>query len=88
MIDREIALLGAPDTAIGQPQRKSKGLQAMQLSLTSDVIEELLDCIKSGKTPQVLLGNNPVRWSSSSLFVPHPSGTLHRAPGCGFGDPR
>lgn len=62
MIGREVALLGAPDTAIGQPQAKTKGVQAMQLNLTSDVIEELLECIKSGKTPQILLGNNPVRF--------------------------
>jgi len=60
MIDRQVSLLGAPDVAIGQPQVKGKGLQAMQLDLTADVIEELLDCIKSGKTPQILLGNSPV----------------------------
>jgi len=61
MIDRQVSLLGAPDAAVGQPQIKGKGLQAMQLDLTADVIEELLDCIKSGKTPQILLGNSPVR---------------------------
>jgi RNA polymerase II elongation factor ELL len=68
MIHREVALLGAPDAAIGQPQAKTKGVQAMQLNLTSDVIEELLGCIKSGKTPQILLGNNPVRFSKLFSF--------------------
>jgi hypothetical protein len=62
MIDRQVSLLGAPDAAIGQPQVKGKGIQAMQLNLTADVIEELLDCIRSGKTPQILLGNSPVRF--------------------------
>lgn len=60
MADHRVALVGAPDA---DPQAKTRCVQAMQLNLTSDVVEELLDCIKSGKRPQVLFGGTPVRAS-------------------------
>ena len=55
MADHRVALVGAPDA---DPQAKTR---CVQLNLTSDVVEELLDCIKSGKRPQVLFGSTPVR---------------------------
>ena len=58
MADHRVALVGAPDA---DPPAKTRCVQAMQLNLTSDVVEELLDCIKSGKRPQVLFGSTPVR---------------------------
>jgi len=60
MADHRVALLGAPDASLADPQAKTKCVQAMQLNLTSDVVEELLDCIRSGKRPQVLFGSTPV----------------------------
>jgi RNA polymerase II elongation factor ELL len=57
MADHRVALVGAPDA---NPQAKTRCVQAMQLNLTNDVVEELLDCIKSGKCPQVLFGSTPV----------------------------
>lgn len=60
MADHRVALLGAPDASLADPQAKSRCVQAMQLNLTSDVVEELLDCIRSGKRPQVLFGSAPV----------------------------
>jgi RNA polymerase II elongation factor ELL len=65
MSTAEFALVGAPDTLLGTPRAKSAGVQAMQFTMTNEILEELLDCVKNGKPPQVLFGHNPVRrqWS-------------------------
>jgi hypothetical protein len=69
MADHRIALLGAPDASLADPQAKNRCIQAMQLNLTGDVVEELLDCIKSGKRPQVLFGSTPVCDSCSRTRI-------------------
>ena len=61
MASHPIALVGAPDMLLGKPQAKSKPVQAMHFTMTNDILEELLDCVKNGKPPQVLFGNQPVR---------------------------
>jgi len=71
MSSTAIALQGAPDTLIGTPDAKTKPVQVMQLDLTKNILNELLDCVRDGKSPQVLFGRAPVRaWMSSELLPP------------------
>lgn len=35
-------------------------LQAMQVEMTQDIVDELLDSMRSGKPPQILFGRTPV----------------------------
>ncbi|KAH8704361.1 hypothetical protein GQ44DRAFT_778131 [Phaeosphaeriaceae sp. PMI808] len=46
-----IALVGAPDSDSMVP--------AMQVDMTQDMVDELLESIRSGKAPQILFGRNP-----------------------------
>lgn len=59
MTKSEVALLGAPDTS-DATHHTNASTQAMQISLTNDMLEELLECARSGKPPQILFGSNPV----------------------------
>ncbi|KAF2662639.1 hypothetical protein K491DRAFT_734077 [Lophiostoma macrostomum CBS 122681] len=51
-----IALRGAPDSNVGS---KGSPMQAMQLELTHDIVDELLENVRSGKPPQILFGRTP-----------------------------
>lgn len=54
-----IALQGAPDTDIGTKEAKSNAVQVMQLEMTQSVVDELLECVRSGKPPQITFGRAP-----------------------------
>lgn len=54
-----ITLHGAPDYDIGSKELKSLPLQAMQLDIAQDIIDELLDSVNSGKLPQMIFGRTP-----------------------------
>lgn len=62
-----IALQGAPDTDIGTKEAKSNAVQVMQLEMTQSVVDELLECVRSGKPPQILFGRAPVCLMKSPL---------------------
>ena len=62
-----IALQGAPDTDIGTKDAKGNAVQVMQLEMTQTVVDELLECVRSGKPPQILFGRAPVCLIKSSL---------------------
>jgi RNA polymerase II elongation factor ELL len=51
---------GAPDAFIGTPEAKAKAVQVMQLEMSNDVLEELLESVRRGKQPQVVFGKSPV----------------------------
>lgn len=48
-----IALVGAPDSHAGST------LQAMQVEMTQDIVDELLASLRSGKPPQIFFGRTP-----------------------------
>ena len=53
-------LTGAPDVHLGTSEAKTRGVQAMQIDMSQDVLDELLECMKSGRAPQILFGKAPV----------------------------
>ena len=55
-----VVLNGAPDALIGTPEGRSSAIPMMQLDLTDDVLEELLQCTKTGKAPHIIFGRTPV----------------------------
>ncbi|KAF2017777.1 hypothetical protein BU24DRAFT_344488 [Aaosphaeria arxii CBS 175.79] len=54
-----IALHGAPDGDIGSKDAKHSPVQAMQLEMTQDMVDELLQSVNSGNTPQIIFGRTP-----------------------------
>ncbi|KAF1955186.1 hypothetical protein CC80DRAFT_415774 [Byssothecium circinans] len=54
-----IALLGAPDSDIGSRVAKPSPIQAMHVEMTQDIVDELLESMRSGKPPQILFGRTP-----------------------------
>jgi len=56
-----IALLGAPDTDIGSRVAKPTPIQAMQVDMAQDIVDELLESVRNGKPPQIVFGRTPVR---------------------------
>ncbi|KAF2112021.1 hypothetical protein BDV96DRAFT_165172 [Lophiotrema nucula] len=54
-----IALHGAPDSDIGSKDTKTTPIQVMQLEMTQDIIDELLESVRSGKPPQIYFGRTP-----------------------------
>ncbi|ORY16540.1 hypothetical protein BCR34DRAFT_95248 [Clohesyomyces aquaticus] len=54
-----IALHGAPDSNIGSKEAKHAPIQAMQLEISQDMVDELLDSVRGGKTPQLFFGRTP-----------------------------
>ncbi|KAF2839394.1 hypothetical protein M501DRAFT_788482 [Patellaria atrata CBS 101060] len=70
MFNYPVSLHGAPDTYIGKPEARSKAVQVMQLEMTQDVIDELLESVRSGKPPQILFGRAPtIRYGSKSHML-------------------
>jgi len=55
-----IALHGAPDSDIGSRDAKHLPIQAMQVEMTQDIVDEMLQSVRSGKPPQILFGRTPV----------------------------
>jgi RNA polymerase II elongation factor ELL len=55
-----IALIGAPDRDVESRGASSTPIQAMQVDLTQDIVDELLESVRSGKAPQILFGRTPV----------------------------
>ena len=53
-----IALVGAQTGDIGD---RPPPVQAMQVEMTQDIVDELLESLRSGKPPQILFGRTPVR---------------------------
>jgi hypothetical protein len=62
-----IALHGAPDTDLASKDAKQHAqLHAMQIDMTQDVLDQLLDTMNSGKLPQLYFGRTPVRTQTRS----------------------
>ena len=53
-----IALVGAQTGDIGD---RPPPVQAMQVEMTQDIVDELLESMRSGNPPQILFGRTPVR---------------------------
>lgn len=68
-----IALVGAPDGDIAFNDARCTPVQAMQVDITQDIIDDLLENARGGKQPQIVFGRTPVRVHS------HPFRTLHGA---------
>ncbi|KAF9691907.1 hypothetical protein EKO04_010093 [Ascochyta lentis] len=51
-----IALVGAPN---GDIRDRPPPVQAMQVDMTQDIVDELLESMRSGKPPQILFGRTP-----------------------------
>lgn len=69
MAPEDILLEGAPDGLIGKSDEwKSSPVQVMQLEMSNDVLDELLDCVRRNKSPQVMFGRNPVCCRADSGF--------------------
>lgn len=64
-------LEGAPDASIGTPEAKTSARQVMHLEMSNDILDDLLECIRKGKAPQVLFGKTPVCCRRSAARVPH-----------------
>lgn len=67
-----IALVGAPDSDMAFKDARVPPVQAMQLDISQDIIDELLESLRSGKPPQILFGRTPVRKppTSSQAMLP------------------
>jgi RNA polymerase II elongation factor ELL len=39
---------------------KTTPVQAMQVEITQDIVDELLESVRSGKAPQIIFGRTPV----------------------------
>ena len=55
-----IALIGAPDRDLGHRDAGTTPVQAMQVEMTQDIVDELLASVRSGKPPQIFFGRTPV----------------------------
>lgn len=68
-----IALLGAPDSDIGSKDPRTTPVQVMQVEMTQDIVDELLESVRSGARPQILFGRTPVcvHLSSEALSCSH-----------------
>ncbi|KAE9987169.1 hypothetical protein EG328_003638 [Venturia inaequalis] len=69
MAPEDILLEGAPDSLIGNSDAwKSNPVQVMQLEMSNDVLDDLLDCVRRNKSPQVIFGRNPkLQYDGKSL---------------------
>ncbi|KAF2268260.1 hypothetical protein CC78DRAFT_613456 [Lojkania enalia] len=54
-----VALHGAPDSDIGSKDAKCTPVQIMQLDMTQDIVNELLESVRSGKPSQIFFGRTP-----------------------------
>ena len=66
-----VALYGAPDEHIGEKQipSSSRRTPVMQVEMTQDVIDDMLQSIRDGRPPMIQFSQNPVRAPSSCCRV-------------------
>jgi hypothetical protein len=70
-------LEGAPDGSIGTQEEKTSAVQVMHLELNNDILDDLLECIRKGKAPQVLFGKTAVCSRGLDAADPPGCGCLH-----------
>ncbi|KAF2820191.1 hypothetical protein CC86DRAFT_374421 [Ophiobolus disseminans] len=73
-----IALIGAPDSDMASREAKSTPMQAMQVEMTQDIVDELLESVRSGKAPQILFGRTPQLKYGDKTHVFQSSSESHR----------
>ncbi|KAH4600377.1 E3 ubiquitin protein ligase [Parastagonospora nodorum] len=73
-----IALVGAPDSDMDSRDANSPPMQAMQVEMTQEIIDELLESVRSGKAPQIFFGKNPQLKYGDKTHVIHSSPESHR----------
>ncbi|KAL5119747.1 hypothetical protein ACEQ8H_002353 [Pleosporales sp. CAS-2024a] len=56
---RGIALVGAPDSDMECRDAHPPPLQAMQVEMTQEIVDELVQSVRSGKAPQIFFGKTP-----------------------------
>ncbi|KAF1974142.1 hypothetical protein BU23DRAFT_532116 [Bimuria novae-zelandiae CBS 107.79] len=86
-----ISLVGAPDNDIGSRVAKTTPIQAMQVEMTQEIIDELLESVRSGKPPQILFGRTPqLKCGDKTLALQSTSENtrheLYHSSGTGGGD--
>jgi RNA polymerase II elongation factor ELL len=55
-----IALVGAPDSDARLKDDRRPPVQAMQVDIAQDIVDELLASVRSEKPPQIIFGRTPV----------------------------
>ncbi|KAE8855668.1 hypothetical protein PTNB73_09954 [Pyrenophora teres f. teres] len=73
-----IALVGAPDRDLGLDHAKHTPMQAMQVDITQDIVDALLQCIKTEKPPQIVFGRTPQLKYGDKTHMLQSSTELHR----------
>ncbi|KAI0574107.1 hypothetical protein TUN199_08575 [Pyrenophora tritici-repentis] len=73
-----IALVGAPDRDLGLNDAKPTPMQAMQVDITQDIVDALLESIKSEKPPQIIFGRTPQLKYGDKTHMLQSSTELHR----------
>ncbi|RYO13165.1 hypothetical protein AA0111_g12312 [Alternaria arborescens] len=73
-----IALVGAPDSDAGLKDGKQPPVQAMQVDITQDIVDELLESVRSGKSPQIIFGRTPQLKYGDKTHMLQSSTELHR----------
>ncbi|CAO2657907.1 Nn.00g071670.m01.CDS01 [Neocucurbitaria sp. VM-36] len=73
-----IALVGAPDSDIGSKDANTTPVQAMQVEMTQDIVDELLESVRSGKPPQIFFGRTPQLKYGDKTHVLQSSPETHR----------
>ncbi|KAH6852808.1 hypothetical protein BKA58DRAFT_450107 [Alternaria rosae] len=73
-----IALVGAPDSDAGLKDDRRPPVQAMQVDITQDIVDELLASVRSGKSPQIIFGRTPQLKYGDKTHMLQSSSELHR----------
>ncbi|KAG9188096.1 hypothetical protein G6011_02019 [Alternaria panax] len=73
-----IALVGAPDSDAGLKDGKQPPVQAMQVDISQDIVDELLESVRSGKPPQIIFGRTPQLKYGDKTHMLQSSTELHR----------
>ncbi|KAH7394386.1 hypothetical protein BKA66DRAFT_567331 [Pyrenochaeta sp. MPI-SDFR-AT-0127] len=86
-----IALFGAPDSDIASKHPKTHPVQAMQVEMTHDIVDELLESLRSGTKPQILFGKTPqLKYGDKTHVLQSSAETyrheLYRSSGAGSDD--
>lgn len=72
-----MALVGAPDSDGGHQDASTSPLQAMQVEISQDIVDELLESARSGKPPQIIFGRTPQLKCGDKTHVLHTSPEAH-----------
>ncbi|RMZ67475.1 hypothetical protein GMOD_00001402 [Pyrenophora seminiperda CCB06] len=75
---RGIALVGAPDGDFGLNDARPTPVQAMHVDITQDIVDALLESIKSEKPPQIIFGRTPQLKYGDKTHMLQSSTELHR----------